>query len=449
MRVTLVVFASIALLNAQELYNLERVVREAAGYPAIRAGAERVNAAAAGIRLARTAYLPRVDLIAQANRATRNNIFGMLLPQAVLPSISGPPRMENSLTSVWGSATGFLVSWEPFDFGLRRSQVARAEAERARTEAAARVTELDVRAAAADAFLTVLAARESVLAAEAGVKRGRALLEVVEAQVRAQLRPGADASRSRAELAAAENQSIRAGQAEAEARAGLALYLNREPAQIAIDSGPLLAMPPPAPEESPVEHPRVAERERAVEEAGAARKVVERSWYPRFNLQAASYARGTGALPDGRTLGGINGLGPNIYNWGAGLTVTFPALEFPSLKARLEIEEARRRAEQARLEQVRREVNAEALRASAELEGARRVARNTPVQLEAARAAEQQALARYRAGLGGIAEVAEAQRLVTQAEIDDALARLNVWRGLLRAAYARGEIDSFLRLAGK
>ena len=56
------------------------------------------------------------------------------------------------------------------------------------------------------------------------------------------------------------------------------------------------------------------------------------------------------------------------------------------------------------------------------------------------RAAAEQANARYQAGLGNIDEVAEAQRLLTQGEIDDALARLGVWRGLLAVATAAGDI---------
>src|SRR5262245_56784807 len=59
-------------------------------YPSVNVSQEQVNAAAAGIDLARTAYLPRVDTIAQFNRATRNNVFGLLLPQGVIPSMSGP-----------------------------------------------------------------------------------------------------------------------------------------------------------------------------------------------------------------------------------------------------------------------------------------------------------------------------------------------------------------------
>ena len=74
---------------------------------------------------------------------------------------------------------------------------------------------------------------------------------------------------------------------------------------------------------------------------------------------------------------------------------------------------------------------------------------NSPVELDAARTAEQQATARYKSGLGNIVEVAEAERLLTQAEIDDALARLSVWRALLGVAAAEGDLQPFLASAGK
>ncbi len=102
-------------------------------YPSIRISQEQINAAAAGIQLARTAYLPRVDMLAQVNRATRNNVFGLLLPQSVIPSISGPVLGTNNLGTAWGSAVGALVTWEPFDFGLRRASVAAATAARAQS----------------------------------------------------------------------------------------------------------------------------------------------------------------------------------------------------------------------------------------------------------------------------------------------------------------------------
>ena len=65
---------------------LEQAVNQALDkYPAVRASIEQVSAAAAGINLARTVYLPRADFVGQMNRATRNNVFGLLLPQPVIP----------------------------------------------------------------------------------------------------------------------------------------------------------------------------------------------------------------------------------------------------------------------------------------------------------------------------------------------------------------------------
>ena len=49
-----------------------------AHYPQIRAALEQQSAARGKIAVARTAYLPRADLLWQTNRATANNIYGLL-----------------------------------------------------------------------------------------------------------------------------------------------------------------------------------------------------------------------------------------------------------------------------------------------------------------------------------------------------------------------------------
>ncbi len=429
---------------AQPLTLGEAVKRALEAYPAVRAAREDAAAARAGVSLARTAYMPRLDFSAQANRATRNNIFGAVLPPSVVAPISGPVLSNASLDSVWGSSTGLAASWEPFDFGLRRAQVDAAEAARRRSEAAADRTRLEIAAAAADAFLTVLAAEQAEAASRAGVERARVVLEVVGSLVRSGLRPGADLSRSQAELAAAETQLIRARQNVDAARAALAGLLNAEVTEIA--PGDLLkTLPPSEPPASAAVHPGVQEHAAAREEAAARTRAAERSYFPRFYLQGSAYARGTGALPDGRTLGGANGLAPNIYNWGLGFSVTFPLFDYPAVHARSAVEAARERSETARYDQTVLDLRTAVAKAEAVLNGARAVAGKTPVQVQAARAAEQQAAARYRAGLGTIAEVADTQRLVTQAEIDDALARLGVWRAALGVAVARGDISSFLK----
>ena len=140
-------------------------------YPAVKEVRARAGAADAGVGLAKTAYLPRLDVLWQTNRATRNNVFGLLLPQSIVPPISGPVLGTTSYDSVWGSAAGLLLSWQAVDFGLRKANVKVARAQASQATAQTALTELDITAAAVDAFLTVLASDEAVRAARANIDR--------------------------------------------------------------------------------------------------------------------------------------------------------------------------------------------------------------------------------------------------------------------------------------
>jgi len=445
------VAAGAAMCQPRPLTLEEAVQQALKDYPAIQVSLEKAASAAAAVNLARTAYLPRMDMLAQANRATRNNIFGMLLPQAIISPISGPVLGTSGATSVWGSGAGMLVSWEPFDFGFRRAQVGVAEAARGRSEAAVERTRFEVAAMAADSFLTVLAAEQITKAAQAGVDRTRASLTVVEALARSQLRPEADLSRTRAELALAEAQFIQARQAVEVAKASLGQFTGAAPETIAVVPGPLLgpAESLPAPAEVSAQHPVLAEQRAAIGEAEARQKVLDRSYYPRFSIQGTSYARGSGARIDGSTLGGLNGLAPDIPNWAVGMTVTFPLFDFWTIREQRRIEVHEERSETARQAQLQRELSSQLRKALATLEGAREITEKTLVRLASARKTHEQAAARYRSGLTGIVELAEAQRLLTQAEIDDSLAKLNVWRAYLAVSSAEGDLTPFLQRAGR
>jgi outer membrane protein TolC len=420
-------------------------------YPSIQVSQESMNAAGAGIQLARTAYLPRVDALAQFNRATRNNVFGLLLPQSVIPSISGPVLGTNTFGTAWGSAVGVLVSWEPFDFGLRQASVNAALAARAQSEATLKRTQFEVSVAAADAYVTLIAAQETVQAAQAGVDRAEVIARTITALVNSELRPGADESRTRAELAAARTQLNQAQQAVEVARVNVSQFVGIPPAQIAVSAPKLLQLPPER-VASPLDtatNPIALEQSAVIEQLKTQLKILERSYFPRFFAQASTNARGTGAEVNGHNQGGLNGLAPTIQNSALGFTLTFPVMDRPSIRARESAQSATIRAETAQLRRIATDLTAQWNRAVATLTGARNVATNTPVQVTAARAATEQATARYQSGLGNVDEVAEAQRLLTQSEIDDALARLNVWRGLLALATAAGDIQPFVAEASQ
>jgi outer membrane protein len=451
-RISLLLLAvSLAASAQQPLTLLEAVSRSNATYPAIRSSIEQVGVATEGINLARTAFLPRADFIGQLNRATHNNVFGLMLPQTVIPTISGPALGTNSFSSVWGSAVGALVTWEPMDFGLRKANVETARAVRERAAAEVTVTRLQVGIATADSFLTLAAAEQTIVAAKSGVERARVLSEVIGTLAKNELRPGADASRSQAELALARNLLIQAEQARDVARAALAQLLPADPETVSINATAVLG-PPPAGEPPPAnaaQHPLALANEAAIAEVKARERALNRSYYPRLYLQGAQYARGTGITHDGRVGGPASGLGPNTQNWALGASITFPAFDFFSIRARKGIEAHNGRSAEARYAQTLQDLTGQIEKAKAVLDGARRVAENTPIQLSAARDTEQQATARYRAGLANITEVAEAERLLTQAEIDDSLARLGVWRALLGVAAAEGDLTPFLTAVTK
>jgi outer membrane protein len=423
-------------------------------YPLIHVTQEELNASAANIRLARTAYLPRADGLVQINRATRNNIFGTMLPQSTLPSMSGPVIGTNNGGSVWGSATGLLISWQPFDFGLRHANVEAARAARDEADATSQRSQLEVATAAADAFLTLIAAGQTEKAAAAAVENWDVLLRSIHALASAQLRPGADESRIDAERAMAKTELVYAEQAGETERATLAKFLPRaDTAGITLDTARLLnELPPAGEEELPFQstsHPVMAEQRAAIAQSAAQLHATERSWVPQFNVEAAGYARGTGAEVTGQRLAGANGLAPNVQNYAAGVNITFPFMDFASIHAREAAQSATLRANKASEQLADKTLEEQFSRAKATLHAARKVAANTPVEVRSAHTAFDQAKARYQAGLAPIDDVAQAQRLVVQAEIDDSIARLNVWRALLQIDAARGDIQPFLQAVSK
>jgi outer membrane protein TolC len=430
---------------------IQEAVERSERFPSIEASEQQVNAAAAGIRIARTNYLPSVNALGQVNRATRNNVFGLLLPQNVISNMSGPVLGTNDGSTVWGSAAGVLVSWEPFDFGRRRALVKSAQAAQQRAELTSKRTQFDVETTTAAAFLTLLASQQTVRAAQAAVDRAQVLVRSVKASVDAQLRPGADLSRADTELDAAVTQLMQAEQSVDVARAALAEYTGTDIKTIAVAPGTLLQLPPDATSMTAdlANNPAAKEQAGVIQESAARLKVLQRTYRPTFDLQASAYGRGTGALTNGSTLGGLNGLGPNYFNVAAGFTVNFPLLALPSIRAQEAEEAAIGRSASATYRQVFADLQAQLNSAQATVAQARRIAAETPKEVADARTGFNQANAQYRAGLATIVAVAEAQRLLAQAEIDDSLAKLAVWRALLQMQTAQGDISSFLTEASR
>jgi outer membrane protein TolC len=421
-----------------------------AKYPAIRAAEAQRESAHSAIGVARAAYLPRADMLWQGNRATTNKPNIAPMPQGVVP-IPDTPARPTTGQSDWNSLTGVQFAWQPFDFGVRAAQVRVAQSGFESAKQAADLTRLDVEFAAAEAFIDLVAARRQVAVQQAYLQRMEAFAKAVHVLVDNTLRPGADASQSDAQLAMSRTQLIQAQTLESVRLDTLANLLQIPSSQIAIDDQAIIATAPPdILADEPIDaHPAIQQQTALVTQQTELVHQLNRSWAPVFTLYGSVAGLGAGLSSTSSAplfQGGSAGLAPDTYNWMTALQVTFPALQIFTLRQQKKVQEAQASSAEATRQRMIGDLSAEVKEARAMLNGARLVAQNTPVELAAARLSDQQQQARYQAGLATVIEVTAAKAALAQAEGDDALARLNVWRGLAGVAAAQGNLQPFLQL---
>jgi outer membrane protein len=441
-------FAQINGLTAKPLTLAEALSYALTHYPAVRASLEQLEAARAGVSLARAQYLPQLSGIYQDSRATQNQVSGVWLPTAITPTVEGPIG-GSSGKSYWGSQTSALFSWEPIDFGLRPAMVGQAKSAADKSNADLAVTRLQVATAVGDYFLLALENHQAVIAAQANVDRWQVFDRSVHTLVDNALRPGADASRADAQLAIAKTQLYEAQQREQESLVTLAAVMGNAGSDLELDSGKLIDLPPDdaLPESAPAANPFAQDQMATVRQIQAQERILSRSDYPRIFLQADGFARGSEVSNNGSIIGNWNGLAPARGNWVAGITITFPNFfDLKALSAQKQMAKANEGAQKALYDKTIQDLTGQVKSALARLKSAQLVAQQTPIELAAARASETQSRARYEASLATLIEVAEAESLLAQAEMDDAVARLSLWRSFFLVAAAQGDLQPFLNL---
>ncbi len=432
--------------SARASYTLERAVSDAlANHPRIRASVAEESAAEARIDEARTARLPDVGLSAQINRSTGNTVPGAFLSTTGFAPIAGLTRGKSLDEGVWQTGASLWATWDVLSLTRQAAAIDVALAGHVEASAATSARRLEIAYRAADVFMVLVEAQEAVRAAQLSVDRANVLATVTKTLVDQSLRPGADSARADAEVASSQTALARAEQARDVRRALLAEAVGN-PA-LAVEASPngllgpidgLTARASAAPAPSP-SHPDLVQSNAAVTRATETQRVVSVEYLPRLDLVAAIWARGSGYFQSPGS-----GLVPDTANWAAGATVTWSLLDIPTIRARARTAAATRDVAVARRDEVYLAVAGELATSTSVLRGALKVAAQTPATLAAARIAEQQAAARFKTGLTPVVEVADAERVLAQAEIDDALAKLEVRRALLLLARASGDLGPFL-----
>lgn len=397
--------------------------------PSLRSAIARVEAAAADARVPRAQWLPAFGATVQGFEGTVNNSTASYLgvPEVDLPRIGGTPA---GASKTWKPSLSTLAAigggQELFDFGRIAAQAAVAdvayETERHRADAERLRVDLLVR----EAYYGVHGARAILRAAEDAYQRAHVHRDMAAAGVKSGLHAPIELTRAEADLTRFDVGRVRAQGSVDNARAVFAAAVGVEgPMLDAAGEGEALEEAPPI--DSGMR--RALDRDPTLDEARsrirggeALARAIVAEMRPDLSLTATLSGRdGTAGSSDPyRYL-------PGIPNWDAGLFLRIPLYD-PIVSARRDAATARVEAARADLATLTQQERAAVQQAYVALEVNRSALVSLTQAVEAGRANYAQAEARFKAGLGTSLELADAEALRTDAEIQLAIGQFEALR---------------------
>ena len=371
-----------------------------------------VGAADSMVGEARSAMLPQVYSSGQYLRATENGIGNTsYFSLDYYPRYSGTnhdqPANDQSQTfsSENNYALGVSVSQFLYDFGRVRGFIDQRKAERDAAEAQLQLTDLNLIFEVAQRYYDLAAAQQLVKVYQQAIVQRTAHLHQAQVMAKADLRPQIDVYFTQADLSRAEANLIQAQNGVDDAKVALdyamglagqaptyelAESLGYEPVTAKLDA--LLQ----------VAFQLRPDLKALVDEARAAGAQIEQArsdYFPTARAAAGYVAMGTGT--------------PAANNYFAGLVVTWPM--FTGFLPESQVAEARyrRQAVGHAIDDLRQRVIQEVHTAFLNWQASIAVIKKAEQTLDASREELHLAEERYKAGLGNIVELDDAQRRFT------------------------------------
>ena len=421
-------------------------------YPNVLKAQSQVRAAKRSVTVQKiNEYMPESLFQYQEILASHNKLTQVFFGSPVFPAISGPAANDTTLKPTFFTAGGLSLDWAPLDFGLHKARInlAKSLAEQASMQYAS--TELDTGLTTANAYLDAVIAIEQIKAAEQNVASFEQFNQVVHAQVEASLKPGADESLAQAQLANARNDLIRAKLSRDLAFANLANSMGLGGKVIDIDPVGIAEKTEPADvqrSQPMFEEVPILQASNAVLLASVAqRKVLDKEYYPTFHFLGGFNLRSSGLSPTeaGRSQSAnVSGVIPVVPNYQAAVIVNWNFLDIFRLRQEKKIQNERIFQRQQDYNLVLQTLQTEDMQSRARVQAAVALAQNMPIQVQSSVVATAQAEARYKTGLGSVAQVAQANETLAQSRVQDAIAKVGVWRALLSVASAHGDLKPLL-----
>lgn len=379
-------------------------------------------------RVPRNRWLPTIGATAQIYEATDNNTAAVVAPSdsLILPRLGGrgfdaAATFDNgqSYRPYASTILGVGITQQVFDFGLTAARIASADATLLAERHDLDRSTLDTRLSVSVSFLAVQVAHEVKAAAEAAVTRATAQRDQAAALVQGQLRSRIFLERAQAELSRLRVSLLRAQSGVTIAQSGLSIAVGLD--QPLLDAQGTMALPhafPPldqAMRDASTNDPTLKVIEARIEAQRQTASAIGALARPTILLSGAVSARSGGA-PTGGPDPQFSGYVPETPNWDIGLIANwsfFDPVVFAEARAARAQEEVLRGQLAAARQQLTGavqdawETTSEAISELPDLEKA----------LEAAKQNYDQANVRFQQGLGTSVEIADAETLLTDSEV--------------------------------
>lgn len=414
--------------------------------PSLKAAHARIEVARRGAAVVRSEWLPQVGASAQLFIGTMNNTTAMFLAVRTmdLPRIGASQSDPEAAWSDPHPSTliGIGLRQTVFDFGRIAAQAAAADHDARIAAHRSDLERLELGLQIESAYYAVLAAKAVARAAEDAYARARLRLDMVNAGVERGLRPPIDRTRAEADLTRFDVGRTRArGNIELAETVLAAAVGVPEPlldaADIPLDDRGL----PPMGEalrQAVEQDPAVRGALERLLQQQATTRAIGMQWVPGLQLTASVSGRAGGA-PMSSSPSGVSGWLPEVPNWDVGLVLSVPLFDGTLLSRRAQ-SQAQESVLRHELDALRRQILASVQRAYTSFQIAQGSLRALFSAAEAARKNYEQANARFRAGLSTSVELADAEALRTESEIQLAVGRFETARArsLFNRAVAAG-----------
>lgn len=401
------------------------------------------------IKEVNNAILPNLNVNYQANLGTNNNVVGPYMAFGIVPSNSRGVRPFDNNQSVLTNLGIISLDWEVYNFGAYKAQREVAQSDLIAEKSHYQQRKYQIEAIAIDQYLNLLKLQNLLLIQQNNILRNEEIRRSILSLAKSGIRPGVDTSIAGAELSKAKLNYIELNNTYGQTQLDLALISGLKQNEIVGDTTLLSQLKNQEPTLSmfnmdSVSHPLLDFYKSNYQNSLQKENLVKKSYYPKINLQAATWYRGSSVDANDHFNKLTTGLEWQRNNYLLGLGITYNLFNIRKRKLKLNTQKANSNYYLKNLEEQKQVLNKANAQADLLLKTAQQRIQEIPKQLKAAQAGYRQKLALYKNGLTDIIALNAALNILYRAETDYVDARYLYSKALFQKAIATNQIDSLL-----